>query len=353
MTTTATATATAANTKSGDAAPTLMDMDAYMLMPTQASPLPAGKLDGALDDAVAVSTPIPGGAPPCAMPGWFPYDGEQARIWGAAAYPSGESPYRWWVDEAEEEARPLKRAIEKEMMVAAPEEEEMEEGEVSPCVEEEAVERAAEEVIDVDAESAPEKKRVRIYFSGEKMWVGAPKPKARKAAKKPKALRMRLPESGTSLAEGARVYGLVGAKATERRRLIEAARELRGASAGWAKAIEETLNELRDAQAPLLSFGRGAGDGLRRQIAIAARAVIRQHRLAQPHAQRFRGHPADDIGLPAATEGDDQADRLVWPGARAGEARQGERAECGAQQGPTARGDFLRHRASLKPIVLD
>ena len=262
MTTTATATATAANTKSGDAAPTLMDMDAYMLMPTQASPLPAGKLDGALDDAVAVSTPIPGGAPPCAMPGWFPPGSEQAHIWGAASYPSGQSPYRWWVDEAEEEARPLKRAIEKEMVAAPEEEEEMEEGEVSPLAEEEeAVERAAEEeVIDVDAESAP--KRVRVYFSGEKMWVGAPKPKARKAAKKPKALRMRLPESGTSLAEGARVYGLVGAKATERRRLIEAARELRGASAGWAKAIEETLNELRDAQAPLLSFGRGAGDDL-------------------------------------------------------------------------------------------
>jgi hypothetical protein len=152
----------------------------------------------------------------------------------------------------------------------------LEEGEVSPLATDDyaAFSRSSSVTavyvdtasVDGDAEAAPEAqqapKRMRVFFSGEykKMWGGAVPPKARKAPKKPKALRVKLPASGATLAAGALVYGMVGAKAEERRRLIEAARELRGASEGWAQAIEETLNARTEG--PLLSFGRGADDDL-------------------------------------------------------------------------------------------
>jgi hypothetical protein len=154
-------------------------------------------------------------------------------------------------------------------------EEPLEEGEVSPFVEERdddaafsrsssvtAVYVDTASVDDDDALPEAAEARMRVFFSGEykKMWGGAVPPKARKAPKKPKALRMKLPASGATLAAGALVYGMVGAKAEERRRLIEVARELRGASEGWARAIEETLNARTEG--PLLSFGRGADDDL-------------------------------------------------------------------------------------------
>ena len=65
-----------------------------------------------------------------------------------------------------------------------------------------------------------------------------------------------------TLAHGALVYGMVGGKREERRRMIEAARELRKAPKVWAREIEATLNELMPANEELLSFGSGANDDL-------------------------------------------------------------------------------------------
>jgi hypothetical protein len=122
-----------------------------------------------------------------------------------------------------------------------------------------------------DPAPAPEEpaapvKKVRVYFSGQRMWSGAAAPKrARRAAKKvPKPLRVALPMGeDATLARGALVYGMAGAKAEERRSLIEMARELRDAAKGWADALEETINQaLIPADAPLLSFGAGVDDDL-------------------------------------------------------------------------------------------
>jgi hypothetical protein len=82
---------------------------------------------------------------------------------------------------------------------------------------------------------APAAPVVRVYFSGQRMWGGAAAPKrVRRAPKKaPKPLRVALPMGeDTTLARGALVYGMAGAKAEERRRLIEVARELRGGAQG-------------------------------------------------------------------------------------------------------------------------
>jgi hypothetical protein len=79
---------------------------------------------------------------------------------------------------------------------------------------------------------------VRVYFSGQRMWGGgrgaAPPKRARRAQKKaPKLLRVALPMGeDVTLARGALVYGMAGAKAKERRRLIEVARKLRGGAKG-------------------------------------------------------------------------------------------------------------------------
>jgi hypothetical protein len=118
-------------------------------------------------------------------------------------------------------------------------------------------------VVDPAPEAAPV--NVRVYFSGQRIWGGAAAPKrARRAAKAPKPLRVVLPMGeDATLAHGALVFGMAGAKAEERRRLIEVARELRGWAKGWADAIEETINrDLIPADAPLLSFGGGANDDL-------------------------------------------------------------------------------------------
>jgi hypothetical protein len=123
-----------------------------------------------------------------------------------------------------------------------------------------------EEAAPAPAPEAAPVKKVRVYFSGKRMWSGAAAPKrARRAAKKaPKPLRVKLPMGeDATLARSALVYGMAGATAEERRRLIEVARELRGASKGWANALEETLNQVvLPAYADLLSFGNGANDDL-------------------------------------------------------------------------------------------
>ena len=75
--------------------------------------------------------------------------------------------------------------------------------EAAPAVMEEAEAAPAEE-----AASAPPKKKVRVYFSGRRMWGGAVPPKrARSAAKKaPKPLRVKLPMGeDATLARGALV----------------------------------------------------------------------------------------------------------------------------------------------------
>ena len=120
----------------------------------------------------------------------------------------------------------------------------------------------------VEAEAAPPKqtKKVRVYFSGRRMWGGAVPPKrALRAAKKaPKPLRVKLPMGeDATLARGALVAGMAGSTAEERRRLIEVARELRKAPGGWADAIEETLNRVFvPAGAQLMSFGNGVDDNM-------------------------------------------------------------------------------------------
>jgi hypothetical protein len=110
------------------------------------------------------------------------------------------------------------------------------------------------------------KKKVRVYFSGQRMWGGAvPSKRAARAAKKaPKPLRVKLPMGeNATLARGALVAGMAGSTAEERRRLIEVARELRQAANGWADAIEETLNRVFvPAGAQLMSFGNGVDDNM-------------------------------------------------------------------------------------------
>ena len=99
-------------------------------------------------------------------------------------------------------------------------------------------------------------KNVRAYFSGQRMWGGAAAPKrARRTAKKaPKPLRVALPMGeDATLARGALVYGMAGAKVEERRRLIEVPRELLGGAKGWADAIKETIKRRTPADAPLPS----------------------------------------------------------------------------------------------------
>ena len=137
-----------------------------------------------------------------------------------------------------------------------------------------AVEEAAPVAMEEEAEAAPpaeeaappKQKKVRVYFSGRRMWGGAVPPKrARSAAKKaPKPLRVKLPMGeDATLARGALVAGMAGSTAEERRRLIEVARELRKAAGGWADAIEETLNRVFvPAGAQLMSFGNGVDDNM-------------------------------------------------------------------------------------------
>ena len=120
---------------------------------------------------------------------------------------------------------------------------------------EEAIDSYAEEEAPSPVDDAP--RVVRVFFSGQRLWEGAAAPKRRAPKKAPKPMRVALPVD-TTLARGAPTHG-----AEARRRLIEVARELRGASKGWADAIEETINlVVLPADAPTLSFGNGADDDL-------------------------------------------------------------------------------------------
>ena len=118
-------------------------------------------------------------------------------------------------------------------------------------------------------------KRIRLfaYCSAppapppQKKWGGGmPAKKALRAPKKTiKKMRVAFPVGDgdtATLAHGALVYGMVGGKREERRRMIEAARELRKAPKVWAREIEATLNELMPANEELLSFGNGLNDDL-------------------------------------------------------------------------------------------
>jgi hypothetical protein len=106
--------------------------------------------------------------------------------------------------------------------------------------------------------------------------------------KAPKQLRVALPMGeDATLTRGALVYGMAGARAEERRRLIEVARELRGGDKGWAEAIEETINrDLISADAPLLSFGGGADDDL--DLRRTDKGVARHAELVMDALDRLR-----------------------------------------------------------------
>jgi hypothetical protein len=195
-------------------------------------------------------------------------------------------PVRWWAEDADYDAEAtlsLGATMEKAAarLVEAPasplpdskkrarsEEEELEEGEYYYCRREATPRPPPSPIADYaapEAEAAP-MARVRVYFGGQRLWGGAAPPKrARRAAKKaPKPLRVALPMGeGATLARGALTHGMAGGKAEERRRLIEVARELRGAAKEWADAIEEAINmAVLPADAPMLSFGNGPDDDM-------------------------------------------------------------------------------------------
>jgi hypothetical protein len=140
-----------------------------------------------------------------------------------------------------------------------------------------SVEEAAPAAASAAAVATTEQKRIRLfaYCSApapppapkQKNWGGAvPAKKALRAPKKTiKKMRVAFPVGDgdtATLAHGALVYGMVGGKREERRRMIEAARELRKAPKVWAREIEATLNELIPADEELLSFGNGVKDDL-------------------------------------------------------------------------------------------
>lgn len=241
-------------------------------------------LDGALGDMVAVSTPRSA------------TDGaEEGASWRtvrrmASSY-TQEDLNLWWsvdagyllIDEEKKKAAPAPVVV---GAVSAEEEEGDNDNE-----EEEAVSRrllmaqltppspavtiSVEEAAPAAAAVATtEEKRIRLfaYCSApaapkQKNWGGAvPAKKALRAPKKTiKKMRVAFPVGDgdtATLAHGALVYGMVGGKREERRRMIEAARELRKAPKVWAREIEATLNELMPENEELLSFGSGANDDL-------------------------------------------------------------------------------------------
>jgi hypothetical protein len=198
-------------------------------------------------------------------------------------------PVRWWAEDADydaEETLSLGALMEKasarlleapaspasaESKKRARSEEEPEEGECYYCRREATPRPPPSPIADYaspEEEAAPVAApvaQVRVYFGGQRLWGGAAPPKrARRAAKAPKPLRVALPMGeGATLARGALTHGMAGGKAEERRRLIEVARELRGAAKEWADAIEEAINvAVLPADAPTLNFGKGPDDDL-------------------------------------------------------------------------------------------
>ena len=255
-------------------------------------------LDGALGDMVAVSTPrsATDGAEEGAS--W-----RTVRRMASSSY-TQEDLNLWWsvdagyllIDEEKKKAAPAPVVV--VAVVGAVSAEEEKEGDNDNEEEEEAVSRrllmaqptppSPAVTISVEEEAAPaaaasaaaavatttEEKRIRLfaYCSApaapkQKNWGGAvPAKKALRAPKKTiKKMRVAFPVGDgdtATLAHGALVYGMVGGKREERRRMIEAARELRKAPKVWAREIEATLNELMPEHEELLSFGSGANDDL-------------------------------------------------------------------------------------------
>ena len=250
-------------------------------------------LDGALGDMVAVSTPRSA------------TDGaEEGASWRtvrrmASSY-TQEDLNLWWsvdagyllIDEEKKKAAPapvvaVVGAVSAEEEEGDNDNEEEEEAAVSrrllmaqptppsPAVTI-SVEEAAPAAASAAAVATTEEKRIRLfaYCSApappapkQKNWGGAvPAKKALRAPKKTiKKMRVAFPVGDgdtATLAHGALVYGMVGGKREERRRMIEAARELRKAPKVWAREIEATLNELMPENEELLSFGSGANDDL-------------------------------------------------------------------------------------------
>jgi hypothetical protein len=231
----------------------------------------ARMLDGALGDMVAVSTPRTAA------------DGEEG-VWQTVrrveSHPQDDLNLWWSVDAGylllDEDVKEKKAAVvsveedEKEvevsrrLLVAPPPS--------SPAVTI-GVEEEEQEQEEAVAPAAAKRIRLFAYCSAppaapqQKNWGGAvPAKKARRAPKKTiKKMRVALPVGDgdtATLAHGALVYGVVGGKREERRRLIAAARELRNAPEVWAREIEVTLNDLIPADEPLLSFGSGDNDDL-------------------------------------------------------------------------------------------
>ena len=252
-------------------------------------------LDGALGDMVAVSTPRSA------------TDGaEEGASWRtvrrmASSY-TQEDLNLWWsvdagyllIDEEMKKAAPAPVVVVAVVGAVSAEEEEGDNNDNEE--EEEAVSRrllmaqvtppspavtiSVEEAAPAAAAASAavattEEKRIRLfaYCSApsaapkQKNWGGAvPAKKALRAPKKTiKKMRVAFPVGDgdtATLAHGALVYGMVGGKREERRRMIEAARELRKAPKVWAREIEATLNELMPENEELLSFGSGANDDL-------------------------------------------------------------------------------------------
>jgi hypothetical protein len=136
-------------------------------------------------------------------------------------------------------------------------------------VEEEAIKSAGGAAAEEKEAVAPAAKRIRLFAYcpalQQKNWAGAvPAKKVRRAPKKTiKKMRVALPVGdgdSATLAHGALVYGMVGGKCEKLCRLIAAARELRCAPEVWAREIDQTLNDLIQEDAPLLSFGSGADE---------------------------------------------------------------------------------------------
>jgi hypothetical protein len=239
--------------------------------PKKEAPLPASyadaaRLDGALGGALDVSAPR--------APVDFHFTGKEVVKSADAPKPNtyalvddpvaGDSGYasdatlgfegEYTYERPEDRARALRKrgASDKEVIIVSDGKEEA--ADAAPAVD------TAPAAPVVDAAAADDDAEPR-----QQRWSGAVPPRPRSVAPRaPKKLRVALPtgDRDATLAHSALYAGFVGGNAEGRRALIQAARELRGASERWAKALETKLNELVPAGAPLFSFGAGPDDDL-------------------------------------------------------------------------------------------
>jgi hypothetical protein len=113
---------------------------------------------------------------------------------------------------------------------------------------------------------------VKAHPKLPKTWAGvlpssaSKKTNQRKARRVPKKLRVALPvgvlDNGeeATLAHGALVKGMAGAKREERLALLKAARQLGRATRRMGQAIMDEVNRVIPVGQPLLGFGRGVND---------------------------------------------------------------------------------------------